>query len=131
VEAAWLWKIYFWLAVVVFGGSAVARTFLYVAKPGLVSLYEVAISLCSIPVLFAIWGYIYNEPFLRPWVWQALFIFAAIENVRFFFTPKFRETAAKLGRTRSYAVFGGLSLFSVPMFIAHGIYAFGRQGLWG
>jgi len=131
VEGAWLWTIYFWVAVVVFGGSAVARVILYFARPGLISRYEVAISLCSFPILVALWGFIHNEAYLRPWVWQALFVFVAFENIRFFFTSKFRETARKLGRVGTIAIFGAMSLLSVPMFVAHAIYAFGRQDLWG
>lgn len=131
METSCLWTIYFWIAVVVFGGSAATRVILYFTKPGLISRYEVAISLCSLPVLVAVWGYIHDEAYLQPWVWQALFVFVAFENIRFFFTPKFRETVEKLGRAGSVAVFGAVSLLSVPMFVAHAIYAFGRQGLWG
>lgn len=131
MDSAWLWTIYFWVAVVVFGGSAAARVILYFTKPGLISRYEVAISLCSFPVLVAVWGYIQSEAYLQPWVWQALFILVAFENIRFFFTRKFRETAGKLGRVGAFAVFGVVTLLSVPMFVAHAIYAFGRQGLWG
>ena len=68
MEAAWLWTIYFWVAVLVFGGYAIGRMVLYFTKPGLVSRYEVAISMSSFPVLVALWGFIHSEAYLRPWV---------------------------------------------------------------
>ena len=130
MDATWLWTIYFWVAAVIFGGSAVLRVVLYIVKPGVVPLSNVALSLLIVPVLTAVWGYIHMRPYLWPWFWQVLFIIVAFENVRFFFTPKFHETVATIGPAKSWVLFGFVTVVSIPMFFAHATYAFGQSALW-
>jgi len=93
-------------------------------------VYDAFVPLLGILVVVALWGYTHDQPLLRPWVWQILVVVIVVENVRFFFRPQFRETTAKLGRSKTWLVYGGLELLSVPAFVAVAIYAFGRQGLW-
>ena len=130
MDASGLWIGYLCLAAVVFGGPALLKLYWVFERPGFVPLSNVAVSLCIFPALLAMWGYIHHHACLWRWFWQLLFVVLTFENIRFFFTPKCRETVAQLGRTRSWVIFGGVTLFSVPMFIALGIYAFGDDALW-
>ena len=58
-----MWNAYFWFAVLLLGGSAIARTALYFLRPGAVSLYDVVLPLAGLPVLVALWEFIHNQPF--------------------------------------------------------------------
>lgn len=130
MSATIAWLVYFWIAVVIFGGSALLRAIAYFAKPGSATPYDVGISLLSLPVLLGLWGYIHATAYLVAWPWQILFAVVAVENVRFFFTAKFRETVAKVGAGKATLAFGLMAVFSLPMLVALALYAFFSPGIW-
>lgn len=124
MDANGLWTAYFWIALAVFGGRALARPFGYFARPGLFSGLDVAEALLGVVALVGLWGYIHGVAYLRPWLWQALLVAMLALALRFCFTRKFRESAAVLGPLKATAAYGSVLVLSVPLYVAIARYGF-------
>lgn len=62
--------------------------------------------------------------------WQLPFAVVGFANVRFVFTRKLREVAAKVCARRAAVVFGLIGAFSLPLLVGLAIYAFFSPGIW-
>jgi hypothetical protein len=115
---------YFWICVVLMCGSAITRWVLYLRGSTLHSLWEVWVSTLFLPALVPYYGLLASKAFLVPLVWQLFSVFLVVETVRFFFTAKAREAYRKLGVAKSFLIFGGATLVSLPPLVAVVQYAF-------
>lgn len=121
---------YFWLCVLIFGGSAAARLVMRFKRPDLISRADVAIAALSFPALLAHYGVLTSAAFLSPLFWQPLAIVVVGANVWFFFSEKFKTAARELGLKKLLLVFVPLTIFSLPFLWAVVQYAFVSQHLF-
>lgn len=115
---------YFWICVVLMGGSAIARWALYLRGSTIHSPWEVWVSTLFLPALVPYYGLLASKAYLVPLVWQLYSVFLVVETVRFFFTAKAREAYGKLGVPKSLLIFGTATLVSFPPLVAVVQYAF-------
>ncbi len=120
----------FWLCVLVFGGSAVARFVMRMKRPDVVSVSDVGIAALSIPALVAHYGVLTGTALLIPIVWQVLAVVVVGANVWFFFSAKFKEAISQLGTRKVALVFVPMTIFSLPFLWAVVQYAFFSQHLF-
>jgi len=88
------------------------------------SIWDALTSTLFLPILVPYYGVLSSTAFLTPIVWQLFALYFIVESVRFFFTPKNRETYEKLGPAKSFVIFGLLTLISLPPLVAAVQYAF-------
>lgn len=124
------WKIYAWTMLALVVITFVGRIWIRFKHPGAVTTWDLFEPAFSLVLMFGLFGYVYQRPYLAQVFWEITVPLAWIAAIYSLISPKNRKLAQK--KTARVAIFAALASFglSFPGMLAVTLYAYSRPEIW-